>query len=80
MKQKKGKKISYDKESGVLSIEIKKEKSIDSDVLGNVVLDYGRKGDIVRVNLYDFSFDAFRDGKKLLQDFSRDSNILLEVK
>lgn len=81
MKAKKcSKKIYYDKESRVLSIEVKKVKSVDSDVFDNVVLDYGEKGEVVRINLYDFSLDAFHRSKKPLKDFSKDSKMPLEVK
>lgn len=62
-------KIIYDKASGALSIEVKRGRSVDSDISGNVVIDYDRRGDIVRVNLYPFSFDAFRRNQKMLQRF-----------
>ncbi len=64
-------KISYDKESSVLSIEMKRAKSIDSDIQGNVVIDYDKKGDVVRVNLYNFSFTEFRDNLKTLKNFAQ---------
>ena len=64
-------KISYDKESSVLSIEMKRAKSIDSDLQGNVVIDYDKKGDVVRVNLYNFSFTEFRDNLKTLKNFAQ---------
>lgn len=64
-------KISYDKESEVLSIEAKRGKSVDSDIQGNIVIDYDKKGDIVRMNLYKFSFDKFRDDLKVVKNFAR---------
>ena len=64
-------KISYDKESRVLSIEVKLAKSVDSDIHGNLVLDYDAKGDIARINLYTFSIDAFKESTQALKDFSR---------
>ena len=63
--------ISYDKGGSVLSIEMKRGKSVDSDIQGNVVLDYDRSGKIVRINLYRFSFDAFRKSRRALQRFAR---------
>ena len=66
---KKSPKISYDKESGVLSIEVNRKKSIDSDIQGNVVIDYGKNREIVRINLYDFNLDAFRSNLKALKSF-----------
>lgn len=63
-------KISYDKESKVLSIMFRKSKSADSDIQGNIVIDYDKKGEVVRLNLYDFSFAGFRNGFKALKDFA----------
>ena len=57
-------KISYDKESQVMSVELDKTKSIDSDIHGNVVIDYDKRGKAVRVNFYEFNFDAFKNGLK----------------
>ena len=76
---KKKPKISYDKESEVLSLEISKSKSVDSDIQGNVVIDYGKKGEVVRINLYSFSFDDFKNGHRALKDFARDSKIPVSV-
>jgi len=73
-------KISYDKKSKVLSIAVKKAKSADSDIHGNIVIDYDKKGAIVRVNFYDFNFKNFGDNRKLLKDFSRNLKIPLLVK
>ncbi len=64
-------KIVYDKGGRVLSVEIGREKSVDSDMQGNVVLDYDKSGKIVRINLYDFSFDEFRSYRSALKRFSR---------
>lgn len=64
-------KISYDKQAGVLSIEMKRVKSVDSDVQGNMVIDYDKKGEVVRVNLYNFSFAQFRQNLKAIENFSR---------
>ena len=64
-------KILYDKQAGVLSIEMKHAKSVDSDIQNNVVIDYDKKGEVVRVNLYNFSFDEFRDNAKSLKDFAQ---------
>lgn len=62
-------KISYDKESKVLSVEMQRGKSVDSDIHDNVVIDYDRRGRVVRVNLYDINFSAFKEiarGRKTL--------------
>jgi len=60
-------KISYDKESRVFSVEVKKAKSVDSEIRDNVVIDYDGKGKVVRVNFYDFNFSAFRNDLKKLR-------------
>ena len=65
--------ICYDKAGNVLSIEMNHGKSVDSDIQGNIVLDYDRKGKIVRINLYQFDFDAFRKSRRTLQRCARSS-------
>ncbi len=67
---KKNIKILYDKNSKVLSVEIVKGKSVNSDIQGNVVIDYDKKGRIVRFNLYDFDFGAFRETRHALKSFA----------
>ncbi len=68
---KKNIRIIYDKRSRVLSVEIGKGKSVDSDIQDNVVLDYDKGGKIVRINLYDFSFNQFRSQRSVLKQFTR---------
>lgn len=58
---KKKQKIEYDKKSKVLSIEMRKGKSIDSDIYDNLVVDYDKAGNVVRVNLYGIDFSAFKE-------------------
>jgi len=65
-------KISYDKKSRVLSIEVKKGRSSDSDIHGNVVIDYDKKGAVIRVNFYDFNFESFHKSRKSLNDFIKE--------
>ena len=79
MKSKKPK-ISCDKESKVLQIELKAEKSVDSDIHGNVVIDYGKGGGAVKVSFYQFSFDAFSKNLKALEEFAHQSKALFSVK
>lgn len=61
-------KISYDKESRVFSVEIKKSKSVDSEICDNVIIDYDGKGKVVRVNFYDFNFSDFKNDLKKLKN------------
>ena len=77
---KKNPKISYDKEASVLSIEMKQVKSVDSDIQGNVVIDYDKKGEVVRVNFYNFSFAEFQENVKILKNFTRSLKLPLLVR
>ncbi len=69
--------ISYDKESEALSIKVGDGKSVDSDVKGNVVIDYDKNDDIVRINLYKFNFDAFQENLSSLKQFTQNSRAAL---
>ena len=71
--------VSYDKESKVLSIELKNVKSVDSDLAGNVVIDYDKNGEAVRVNFYDFNFNDFRSNAKSLKDFATNSRVFVKA-
>lgn len=78
--KKNGYKISYDKDSGVLSIEMRQAKSVDSEIRGSVVIDYDKNGEIVRVNFYNFSFDSFQGNLPTLKDFSYRQGFSLPAK
>lgn len=78
--RKKNIKISYDRGSKVLSVEVGRKKSVDSDVQGNVVMDYDKDGRIARINLYDFSFDSFRENRRVLKNFARAAKAFLAVR
>ena len=78
--KKNNQKIIYDKENGVLVIELKRAKSVDSDIQGNAVIDYGKNGEVVRLNLYSFSFEAFRTSADALKRFGRRSGAALSVR
>ena len=73
-------KISYDKKSAVLSVEIADKKSADSDIQGNMVIDYDQNGRVVRVNIYEFDFDAFQENRQAFQNFARRSKVPLVMK
>ena len=66
-------KIDYDKEAEVMSVIVADKKSVDSDIRGNVVIDYDNKGEIVKVNFYNFSFNMFKKYKNQLNPFVRSS-------
>lgn len=52
-------KITYDKQSHVMSIRLKRAKSVDSDVQDNVVIDYDKQGGIVNIDVMDISLSEF---------------------
>lgn len=62
-------KVIYDKESQVLSWQLKDKKSVDSSVQGNVVIDYDKQGSIVRINFYQVDFSQFKENKKNFEHF-----------
>lgn len=53
-------KISFDKDSAILSIRLSSKKSVDSDVKGHVVLDYDKNGDLVNVDIMEVSLNEFK--------------------
>lgn len=63
--------FEYDKAAKALSLSVSRAKSVDSDIHGNVVIDYDKKGDVVRLNLYDFDFRAFQKSRKAIGQFAR---------
>ena len=65
------KKIEQDKAAKALSLSVSSAKSIDSDIRGNVVIDYDKNGAAVRVNVYDFDFRAFQKSKVAIGKFAK---------
>ncbi len=52
--------ITYDQRSRILSLRLAGGKSVDSEVHGNVVMDYDDAGRLVRVDIMDCSLNEFR--------------------
>lgn len=52
-------KVTYDKNSRIMSIRLKGSKSIDSDVQDNIVVDYDKNGSIVNIDIMDVSLNEF---------------------
>lgn len=52
-------KISYDQKARILSIRLSKDKSVDSDTRGNVVLDYDARGGLVNIDIMSTSLNDF---------------------
>lgn len=53
-------KISYDPQARILSIRLSRAPSVDSDVYGNVVVDYDAHRMPVRLDIMDCSLGEFR--------------------
>lgn len=68
-------KIVYSKKSKVFSIEVNNKKSVDSNIRRNVVIDYDKQGNAVRVNIYEVDFDSFRNGRMELREFGRSADV-----
>jgi uncharacterized protein YuzE len=50
-------KIEYKSDSKILSIRVKESKSVDSDIKGNVVLDYDEAGDLVNIDVMEVNIE-----------------------
>lgn len=59
MKKIKNPKIKYDPEAKILSVRLSSGPSVDSDIKGNVVLDYDSKGNLVNVDIMKISLSEF---------------------
>ena len=57
-------KVHYNKKEKILSIKLSNESSADSEVRGNVVVDYNQEGLITNIDIMSFSLDEFREIKK----------------
>lgn len=51
--------IKYDEKSNILSIRLSKKKSVDSEVQGNIVIDYDEDGKIVNIEIMKINLDEF---------------------
>jgi uncharacterized protein YuzE len=59
-------KIKYDPKSNILSIRLSKKKSVDSDIKGNIVIDYDEKGEIVNIEIMKINLEEFSQIKQLI--------------
>ncbi|MFB6212676.1 MAG: DUF2283 domain-containing protein [Candidatus Magasanikbacteria bacterium] len=57
-------KISYNEDSETVSIKVKDKKSVDSDIQGNVVIDYDEEGQVVGVDIMNISLDDFEQDSR----------------
>ena len=51
------KKISYDPDVRILSIRLRKTKSVDSELKENVVLDYDKNGHLVNIDIMEVDLE-----------------------
>lgn len=52
-------KIKYNQDNEILSLRFSAKKSVDSDIQGNVVIDYDAKGEIVNIDIMKINLDNF---------------------
>jgi uncharacterized protein YuzE len=57
-------KVNYDKKVDILNMKFSDEKSVDSEMQGNLVVDYGKDGDIVNIEVMGFSLENFSKVKE----------------
>ncbi len=58
-------KIKYHKKEKILSLRLSKEKSADSDIKGNMVIDYDAKGEVVNVDIMSINLSDFVPTRQL---------------
>lgn len=58
-------KIKYNSQNSILSLKFSKNKSVDSDVNGNVVLDYDKDGNIVNIDIMKINLEDFVPLRKM---------------
>lgn len=54
-------KLEYDPEVKILKIRFRRGKSVDSDIIGNLVLDYDKNGHLVKIDIMDINLEDFID-------------------
>ena len=52
--------ITYDADARILSIRTARARSVDSDIFGNVVVDYDASGQPVNIDIMECSLAEFR--------------------
>ena len=53
-------KVTYDKETNILTFRLSSKKSVDSDVQDNVVIDRDKDDNVVNIEIMDISMDEFK--------------------
>ncbi len=58
-------KIQYCKKDSILSFRLSKNRSVDSDIFGNAVVDYDKNGKVVNIDLMQINLENFVPIKQL---------------
>lgn len=56
--------IRYDRKLNILSIRFSRQKSVDSDIKENVVIDYDKNGEIVNIDVMKTRLGEFVGSKE----------------
>jgi uncharacterized protein YuzE len=56
--------IKYDPKVNILNIRLSNKKSVDSDIKGNVVIDYDQNGEIVNLEIMKINLSEFSGSPK----------------
>ncbi|PIY90865.1 MAG: hypothetical protein COY72_01180 [Candidatus Nealsonbacteria bacterium CG_4_10_14_0_8_um_filter_35_10] len=57
--------VKYNKNSNILSIKLSKKKSVDSEIKGNIVIDFDENGEIVNIEIMKINLNEFARIQKL---------------
>ena len=60
-------KIQYNPEVKILSIRFRRNKSVDSDIIDNAVLDYDKDGRLVNIDILEVNLEDFIKAEKVAQ-------------
>ncbi len=60
-------KIQYNPEVKILSIRFRRNKSVDSDIIDNAVLDYDKDGRLVNIDIMEVNLEDFINSEKIAQ-------------
>lgn len=66
-------KVKYDKKVNILSFRISSKKSVDSEMQGNIVVDYDKEGNIVNLDIMNVNIGEFSKVK----EFARSGELQL---
>lgn len=69
--------ITYDQEVNILNIRLKKGKIADTDLQGNIIIDYDKKGNILNLEILDFNIEALAKSPSI--KFGKKKNGKLEL-